>query len=96
MRVKLTPEEKQIEKEYDKYIELSSNKIAKIEGLIDRANQKKAITLRMNENDLEHIRHEAEQEGIPYQTLIASVLHKYITNQLIDEKSIRRVVGILR
>jgi len=50
------------------------------------ANLKKAITLRINENDLERIKFEAEKEGIPYQTFITSILHKYTTKQLVDEK----------
>lgn len=47
---------------------------------------KKHITLRINENDLERIKFEAEKEGIPYQTFINSILHKYTTHQLVDEK----------
>ena len=40
----------------------------------------------MYENDLEKIKYEAKREGIPYQTFINSILHKYITNQLVEEK----------
>jgi len=35
------------------------------------------INIRMNEFDLNHIKRRAAQEGIPYQTLISSILHKY-------------------
>lgn len=96
MRIRLTPEERQIEKEYDKYVELSPKRVAELEGLIDKANRKRAITLRVKENDLEHIKYEADKDGIPYQTLISSVIHKYITSQLIDERAIRKVVSILK
>ncbi|MBP6103677.1 MAG: hypothetical protein KBD23_01095 [Gammaproteobacteria bacterium] len=40
--------------------------------------QKKArVNIRMSYIDLEHIKQKAAFEGLPYQTLIASVLHKY-------------------
>ena len=35
------------------------------------------INIRISSVDLEHLRHKAVYEGLPYQTLIASILHKY-------------------
>ncbi len=35
------------------------------------------INIRISEIDLEHIKQKAAYEGLPYQTLIASILHKY-------------------
>lgn len=35
------------------------------------------INIRISEVDLEHIKQKAAFEGLPYQTLIASILHKY-------------------
>ncbi|HVT05448.1 MAG TPA: CopG family antitoxin [Thermoanaerobaculia bacterium] len=40
------------------------------------------INIRINEADLEAIQERALEEGIPYQTLMASVLHKYATGRL--------------
>ena len=40
------------------------------------------INIRMNEFDLSHIKRRAAQEGIPYQTLISSILHKYAAGYL--------------
>ncbi len=37
----------------------------------------KNINIRISENDLEAIKLRAAREGIPYQTLIGSILHKY-------------------
>jgi predicted DNA binding CopG/RHH family protein len=42
----------------------------------------KRITLRLSSIDLEGIQAIAVEEGIPYQTLISSVLHKYVTGRL--------------
>jgi predicted DNA binding CopG/RHH family protein len=42
----------------------------------------KAISIRMSEADLEGIRKKAAEQGMPYQTLITSVLHRYIHGTL--------------
>jgi len=38
------------------------------------------INIRISENDLDGIKIIALEEGIPYQTLIASIIHKYVKN----------------
>lgn len=42
----------------------------------------KRVNIRLSSGDLNDIQIKALEEGVPYQTLIASVLHKYITGQL--------------
>ena len=42
------------------------------------------INIRISENDLLAIQRRAAREGIPYQTLVASVLHKYVSGSLRD------------
>ncbi|MFK7974415.1 MAG: hypothetical protein AB8B66_06120 [Rickettsiaceae bacterium] len=42
----------------------------------------KKINIRMTEFDLNQIKRIAAREGLPYQTLISSVLHKYATGIL--------------
>lgn len=44
----------------------------------------KKINIRLSENDLNAIQRRAAREGIPYQTLIGSVLHKYASGFLKD------------
>ncbi len=39
----------------------------------------KRINIRISENDLDALQRKAAREGIPYQTLIGSVLHKYVS-----------------
>lgn len=43
-----------------------------------KLNKRKAINLRLLESDLERIKTEAIKDGIPYQTLISSIIHKYV------------------
>ncbi|MCK9511306.1 MAG: hypothetical protein M0R28_08780 [Pigmentiphaga sp.] len=42
----------------------------------------KRVNIRLSSGDLHDIQAKALEEGIPYQTLIASILHKYITGRL--------------
>ena len=44
----------------------------------------KRVNIRISLKDLEAIQKRALEEGLPYQTLISSVLHKYITGRLVD------------
>ncbi len=41
------------------------------------------INIRLSQNDLEGIQLKAVQEGIPYQTLVTSVIHKYVVGRLV-------------
>jgi len=40
------------------------------------------INIRLTKRDFFNLKSKAIREGIPYQTLVASVIHKYLTGQL--------------
>ena len=42
----------------------------------------KRINIRLSSRDLENIQKRAIKEGVPYQTLISSTLHKFVTGKL--------------
>jgi predicted DNA binding CopG/RHH family protein len=48
--------------------------------------KRKPINIRVMESDLHRIRRKALEEGIPYQTLITSVIHKYANNTLLQKR----------
>ena len=48
------------------------------------ATKDQRINIRLTAGDLRDIQVKAMQEGMPYQTLIASVLHKYVTGRLTE------------
>lgn len=50
--------------------------IAKEHGLKNRR-----VSLRMSEWDFTRIQEEALKEGLPYQSLLSSIIHKYLTGQ---------------
>ena len=47
--------------------------------------RKKPITVRVQEQDIARIKAKALEQGIPYQTLVASILHRYAKGTLKEE-----------
>ena len=47
----------------------------------------KRVNIRLSAADLMDLQARAYEEGVPYQTLIASVLHKYVSGRLRETKS---------
>ena len=45
------------------------------------------MNIRISKADLERIKERAAREGLKYQSLIKSVLHKYVTDQLVESNS---------
>ena len=46
----------------------------------------KRVNIRVSSVDLLDIQAKALEEGMPYQTLIASVLHRYVTGKLVEKE----------
>ncbi len=44
----------------------------------------KRVNIRISSRDLEGLQAKAAEEGVPYQTLMASVLHKFVSGRLVD------------
>jgi predicted DNA binding CopG/RHH family protein len=45
------------------------------------------MNIRISKNDLYGIKVKAAEQGLPYQTLVASVIHKYVTGRLTEKQS---------
>jgi len=43
------------------------------------------MNVRITERDLRNLKIRAAEEGIPYQTLVTMILHKYVTGRLVDK-----------
>ncbi len=61
-------------------------------------NKQRRINIRMTERDLKKIRAKAIEEGIPYQSLISMLIHKYnegkvSINQWMPNKKIQRMAN---
>ncbi len=47
----------------------------------------KRVNIRLSTQDLSEIQTRAAEDGIPYQTLISSVLHKFVTGRFSEKPS---------
>jgi predicted DNA binding CopG/RHH family protein len=47
----------------------------------------KRVNIRISQKDLMALQKRALEEGIPYQTLIASILHKYVAGRLAEKQA---------
>ena len=95
MKVKLDKEEQAIERSAGSYRPVSKKEREKIEGILDRIRKTRNVNIRLSESVLEQLKQRSREEGIPYQTLISSVLHKFVTNRLVDEAAIRKSLHLL-
>jgi predicted DNA binding CopG/RHH family protein len=62
---------KNVKSKINEYSEIAKNTLKK----------DKRINIRLSERDLLMLKDKAVEEGIPYQTLITSVLHKYLSGK---------------
>jgi len=96
MKTKLDAFERQIENEAAEFRPVSKEKLEKVESIIGRARKSRNINIRISESDLDRLKERSQAEGLPYQTLISSILHKYVSNRLVDEDAIRKSIALLR
>ncbi|HXT83767.1 MAG TPA: antitoxin [Verrucomicrobiae bacterium] len=91
---KLEQYEQDIEDNLDKIKPLSSkdktrelNKLqSAAKEYVKKRNKEKRISIRVFASDLERIKEIAEEEGLPYQTLVTSILHKFSTGRLVPKE----------
>ncbi len=95
MKTRLDSFERQIERAAGSYRPVPAGRRRRIESLIARARKSRSVNIRIAENVLEELKRRSQREGLPYQTLISSILHKYVTDRLIDEDAIRKSLRLL-
>jgi predicted DNA binding CopG/RHH family protein len=82
-KIKLDDKEQEILTAYESGKMKGSGKTAHLIAAAKATLKKnKNINIRIPENDLDAIKMKAVREGMPYQTLIGSVLHKYAAGYL--------------
>ena len=93
--VKLSKEEKQLLKaiEAGKFESiLTKKRRAELVAVAkDTVRKDKRINIRISNRDLKAIQLKASEEGIPYQTLVSSIIHKYISGSLKDVSANKRM-----
>ncbi len=81
----LTDEEKEILEAFEKGQLIPSNSADKIKKELTEAakntlNKTKNINIRLSEKDIQKAKTKAAKDGIPYQTLLSSVIHRFVNN----------------
>lgn len=92
---RLEPDERQIEGQMEELVPAGKEKRSEIESILEQSRKSKNINIRIRAHDLQRLKELAQREGMPYQTLIASVLHKYVTHRLVDEEQIIKSIELV-
>jgi predicted DNA binding CopG/RHH family protein len=75
-RIKLSRYEKAIEKEADKYVNVSKEEFEEISRILAAYKKDAVLNIRINSRDLKDIKAKAQKLGVRYQTFIAEILHR--------------------
>jgi predicted DNA binding CopG/RHH family protein len=84
--MKLDKEEKELLKSYEKdewksIKDLEKKKLEYQGYAKNTAAKNKRINIRLTEKDLSNLKAKSLEEGMPYQTLVASIIHKYVSGK---------------
>ncbi len=89
MKIKLTKEEKEIldSFENDEWVPVA-NLVKRKKELVAYARntlrKDKRLNIRISERDLLELQRKAVNEGLPYQTYVSSIIHKFINGSLVE------------
>ena len=91
MKTRLTKEEKEIVKSFENgewkpVKNLAGRKKALMQYARHTLKKDKRLNIRISERDLIELQRKAIREGLPYQTFVASIIHKFINGSLVEEK----------
>lgn len=89
--IKLDPFEEEILAAYEngdlKFVPPSKSELAKFKAAATATFIKdRRVNIRLSSPDLMDIQTRAMEEGLPYQTFIASVLHKFVSGRLVEKR----------
>lgn len=89
--MKLDNEEKEIlealERNEMKPNSPSKKELAAIKAIAENTLKKdRRVTIRLYDHDLKGIQKKALEKGMPYQTLISSMIHQYVEGDLVERK----------
>ncbi|HTW96961.1 MAG TPA: hypothetical protein VMD74_04880, partial [Candidatus Methylomirabilis sp.] len=66
----------------------------KIEKIFDESRKSRPISLRINEKDLTILKEKADKNGLPYQTMINVIIHKYVNDNFLDKDEIDKYLRL--
>lgn len=57
-------------------------------------NKTERMNIRMSKSDMENLKFIASKEGLPYQSLVTSILHKYTSGLLVDINEAEKILKL--
>ncbi len=76
-KMKLTKYERAIEKAIGDYVPVSDEELEAARKAIERRRKAAILHIRINQQDLDDLKKKAKKHGVPYQTFIAEILHRF-------------------
>ncbi len=91
MKTKLTKEEKEILDSFEKdewlpVTNLTKRKKELMAYARNTLRKDKRLNIRISERDLLELQKKAVNEGLPYQTYVSSIIHKFINGNLVEAR----------
>lgn len=92
MKNRLTEEEQEILDSFERgewvpVKDLSKRKRELIRYARNTLKKDKRLNIRISERDLNELQKKAVSEGLPYQTFVASIIHKFVNGKLVETKN---------
>jgi len=92
MKNRLTEEEKEILDSFERgewvpVKDLSKRKRELIRYARNTLKKDKRLNIRISERDLSELQKKAVSEGLPYQTFVSSIIHKFVNGKLVEAKN---------
>jgi predicted DNA binding CopG/RHH family protein len=89
MKTRLTKEEKEILDSFERgewvpVSDLSKRRKELAEYARNTLRKDKRLNIRISERDLIELQRKAVKEGLPYQTYVSSIIHKFINGTLVE------------
>lgn len=105
MKDRLTKAERKISNDIatGKYRSFTESEVTKYKQMavndLDRRKEirkEERINVRLTEKTLVSLKDRAQEEGLPYQTLVTSILHKYLSGKLVDIENVSAIKRALK
>jgi predicted DNA binding CopG/RHH family protein len=93
---KLDAYEQSIEDMAETLVPVSKETRERLNRIIEKDKKDRNVSLRFNGSDLEMVKQKAGESGLPYQTFITMILHKYVTDQFVDIKEAKKLLRYAR
>tara|TARA_R110000868_G_scaffold380784_1_gene646875 strand:+ start:49812 stop:50249 length:438 start_codon:yes stop_codon:yes gene_type:complete len=97
VEVELEPYEQELKDSFENAEPMIGDEFEKMKSILEEGaanylKKDKTISLRLTSRDVHELKKRADEEGIPYQTLITSVLRKYLSDELIEKKQLQQIL----